>query len=160
MALWATPQLALPPSRLELPHPQPQWLIGLQGAGWGLEVGAVSGNQQGLGTLPSLPLPRPVFFHLPPPLTLPLSSLHLLPVFSIASTAGCQPAHRVASAKSLLSAFAYQLRWAGLVPSAPTLNICFWLASRRYGNEDPPTLSLSSPGWRKGPHLAGVGKPG
>lgn len=147
-------QARAPASPAPMAHRTSGSRVGLRGRGCFWES-AEAGHSSFPSSLPASFLPPPTSSN-PSPL-LSSSPPHLLLRCFHCWMSACSQS---SSAKSLLSAFAYQLWQAGLVPPAPTLNICFWLASRRYGNQDPPTLSPSSPGWRKGPHLAGVGEPG
>lgn len=59
---WGHSAAGPPHTQARAPASSTPAVRGLWGAGWGLEVGAVSGHQQGLGPLPSCPLPRPGFF--------------------------------------------------------------------------------------------------
>ena len=88
---WVHSAAGPPPTQARgLASPTPE-VRGLWGAGWGLEIGAVSGHQQGLGPLPSCPLPRPGFFALPPlSLLLPCLYLPLLQCFHCWTSASSQ----------------------------------------------------------------------
>lgn len=112
---WGHSAAGPPPTQARaLAFPTPE-VRGLWGAGWGLEVGAVSGHQQGLGLFLPVLSPGPVSS---PSRLSAFSSLVFISLFSSASTAGRQPPHRVDSAKPSLSAFPYQLGWASHVPPA------------------------------------------